>query len=56
MSDCGKCRLDRVGGSKVDPVLGREAVEREQYVLVLREAFDRLGVLGFVVFAEFAVG
>src|SRR5713226_6329997 len=37
--------LDGVGGSQVNPVLGREVVEGEQLSAVLGEALDRLGVL-----------
>src|SRR5450759_2319249 len=46
--DGGEGRLDRVGGTQVDPVLGGEVVEREQHVEVLGDLGDRPGPLGSV--------
>jgi hypothetical protein len=47
--DGGEGRLDRVRGAQVDPVLGREVVDREQDVDVvgdLRDGFAELGGVG----------
>ena len=38
--------FDRVAGAKMLPVLGGEVVERQQFILILQQAFDRLGILG----------
>ena len=47
-ADGGERAFDRVGGSQVDPVLGREVVEGEQHVAILRQALGGLGILGLV--------
>src|SRR6516164_6932604 len=39
---------DRIGGTQVDPVLGREVVERQQHVDVLGDLRNRPGPLGAV--------
>jgi len=41
MPDGGKSALDRVRGSDVLPVLGREVVKRQQVGAVLGQAFHR---------------
>ena len=46
--DGGERRLDRVRGPQVDPVLGREVVERQQFLLVVGDLRDGLGPLGAV--------
>ena len=48
----GERRLDRVGGSQVLPVFGREVIERQQLVAILCQAFGRLGVFRLIVFQE----
>jgi hypothetical protein len=48
MPDGGEGRLDRVRGPQVDPVLGREVVERQQIIDVIGDLRDGLGSLGAV--------
>ena len=43
---CRERGFDRVRGPKVNPVLGREVVERQQDVSVFRQALDCLGIFG----------
>jgi hypothetical protein len=43
---------DRVGGSQMNPVLGRVFVQFQQHVGVVDDLGDRLGVLGAVVDLE----
>jgi hypothetical protein len=50
--DGGEGRLDRIGGTQVDPVLGRVVIERQEHVHVLGDLRDRLGPLGAVVGLE----
>ena len=49
-------RLDRIRRPQMNPVLGREVVERQQHVPVLRQAFDRVRVLRKIFRKESAVG
>lgn len=55
-SDGGECRLNGVGRSQVDPVLGREIIEGEQVVLVLLQAFTCPRVFGLVVGQKRIIG
>ena len=48
--------FDRVGGSQVDPVLGREVIKSEQVVLVFFEALTRTGKPRAVEAKELVVG
>ena len=48
----GERALDGVGGPQVNPVLGREVVERQEHVAIFLQAFDRFGVLGTIRFQE----
>ena len=43
MSNRGEGRLHRIRRSNVEPMFGGKVVEREEHLLVLRKAFDRLG-------------
>ena len=45
MPDVCECGRDGVGRTDVNPVLGREVVEGKQRLPILRQAFDRLGIL-----------
>ena len=50
--DSGEGRLDRVGRTQMDPVLGRVVVELQQHVQVLGDLRGRLGPLRAVVGGE----
>ena len=45
MSNGSEGRLDRVGRAQVNPVLGRELVERQELLDVVGDLRDRLGEL-----------
>ena len=49
-------RFDRVGGSDVDPVLGGEVVEGEQYIFVIAQAGAGSWKLWFVQLEEVITG
>lgn len=44
MANGGKNALDGIGGSQMIPMFGGEVVERQQGILIFRQAVDRLGV------------
>jgi hypothetical protein len=46
--DGGERALDGVGGSQVNPVLGREVVEGQQHGAILGQALGGLGILGLI--------
>ena len=48
MPDRCEDAFDGIGRTQVIPVLGGEVVERKQCFAILRQAFDRLAVLGAV--------
>ncbi|MCP1838606.1 hypothetical protein ACVIHI_000031 [Bradyrhizobium sp. USDA 4524] len=48
----GKHALDRIGGPQMDPVLGREVVERQQNLLILEEAISSARLFGTVFLGE----
>lgn len=50
--DGGKSRLDRIGGAKVDPVLGGEIEEGQKLAFVVDQTGDGNGMLGRVDLVE----
>jgi hypothetical protein len=48
MTNRGEGRFDRIGGADALPVLGRKILEGQQFVPIPIQAFNRLGIFGFI--------